>query len=93
MKKITFTISLYSPKELWRMFWNRFFWPRRKECAAWMEYGRCLMEDAIIRDVICETGKHGIIIGDEEAEKLEKAIRPKIAETFARIEELISKPI
>lgn len=51
------------------------------------------MEDAIISDVICETEKHGIIIGDEEAEKLEKAIRPKIAETFARIEELISKPI
>ena len=36
MKKIT--ITFYSPKELWRMFWNRFFWLRRKVCAAWMDY-------------------------------------------------------
>ena len=91
MKKITLTF--YSPKELWRKFWNRVFWPRRKECAEWMEYGQSLIEKAIISDVICKTDELGISIGFDEAEKLELAIRPKIAEAFDKIKELISEPI
>ena len=91
MKKIT--ITFYSPKELWRMFWNRFFWPRRKVCAEWMDYGQCLVEHAIISDVICKTEELGISIGFDEAVKLELAIKPKIAEAFDEIKELISKPM
>lgn len=26
----TIKITFYSPKELWAMFWQKFFWPRKK---------------------------------------------------------------
>lgn len=93
MKKYEFEITFYNPKELWVKFWNRFFWPRRKLCAEWMDYGQSLMEHAIISDVICKTDELGISIGFEEAEKLELAIRHKITETFDKIKEIIIIPL
>lgn len=36
MKKIKLEFTLYNPKELWTKFWNRFYWPRRKQCAEWL---------------------------------------------------------
>ena len=90
-KKIT--ITLYSPKELWVKFWNRFFWPRRKQCAEWLDYGQYEVEYAVIHDVLCKTEELGITINDEELEKLELAIKPKITEAFDKLRIVITEPI
>lgn len=93
MKTIELKFTLYTPKELWTKFWNRCFWPRRKICAEWMEFGQVIVENAVISDVICKTEELGIDIDTDTAEKLELAIRPKIKECFDRLTELITKPI
>jgi hypothetical protein len=90
-KKIT--ITLYSPKELWVKFWNRFFWPRRKKCAEWLDFGQCEVEYGIINDVLCKADELGITINDEELEKLELAIKPKITEAFDKLRIVITEPI
>ncbi len=54
-KKIT--ITFYNPKELWEMFWDRFFWPRRKQCAEWCEFGRYQMEEEIMSEVLDKVDK------------------------------------
>lgn len=93
MKKIKLEFTLYNPKELWTKFWNRFYWPRRKQCAEWMEFGQFIVEQAVISDVICKAEELGINIDTGTAVKLELAIRPKIKECFDRLTDLISKPI
>lgn len=90
-KKIT--ITLYSPHELWVKFWNRFFWPRRKLCAEWLDYGQSVVEDAVIHDVLYKTEELGITINDEELINLELAIKPKITEAFDKLRKVITEPI
>ena len=89
----TITINIYSPKELWVKFWNRFFWPRRKKCVEWIEYGQCAVEHAIINDVLCNTEELGIDIDLNELTKLELAIKPKITEAFDRLKKVITTPL
>lgn len=86
------TITLYTPKELWVKFWNRFYWPRRKLCAEWLEYGQSEVEHGVISEVLCKTDELGINIDFETAEKLELAIRPKIAEGFDKLRKVIIEP-
>lgn len=90
-KKIT--IYLYSPHELWVKFWNRFFWPRRKQCAEWLDFGQCEVEYGIINDVLCKADELGITINYEELKKLELAIKPKITEAFDKLRKVITEPI
>lgn len=92
MKKIKLEFTLYNPKELWAKFWNRFYWPRRKQCAEWMGFGQVIVENAVISDVICNAEELGINIDTDTSIKLELAIRPKIKECFDRLTDLISKP-
>lgn len=54
MIRKSFTITFYSPKELWAKFWNRFFWPRRKQCAEWMEVLQVKLVEAIICNIIVQ---------------------------------------
>lgn len=86
-------ITLYTPRELWVKFWNRFYWPRRKKCAEWLEYGQGEVEYKIIHDVICNTEELGINIDDEELVKLELAIKPKISEAFNELRKVITIPL
>ena len=76
------TITLYSPKELWEKFWNRFFWPRRKQCAEWCEYGRYCMEEEILSEVL-DTG---------DMIRLEMAIKDRIKTVFERMKKLMETP-
>lgn len=93
MIRKSFTITFYSPKELWAKFWNRFFWPRRKQCAEWLEYGQCEVEHAIIIEVLCNTEEFGIDIDSNELTKLELAIKPKITEAFDKLRKVITTPL
>lgn len=90
-KKIT--ITLYSPHELWVKFWNRFFWPRRKQCAEWLDYGQSEVEYAIVHDVLCKTYELGITISYDDLNRLELAIKPKISEAFDKLRKVITIPI
>ncbi len=89
----TIKINIYTPKELWVKFWNRFFWPRRIKCAEWLGYGQGLVEHGVISDVLCKTEELGLNIDFETAVKLELLIRPKIVEAFNKLSEVITIPL
>jgi len=89
----TIKIVLYTPKEIWVKFWNRFFWPRRKQCAEWLDYGQSEVEYGIIHNVICKAEELGIDIDDETAIKLELAIKPKISDAFDKLRTVITTPL
>lgn len=86
-KKIT--ITLYSPKELWEKFWDRFFWPRRKQCAEWCEYSRYCMEDEILSEVL---GKVDKVLDTDDMIRLEMAIKDSIKTVFERMKRLMETP-
>jgi hypothetical protein len=91
MKKIT--ITLYSPKELWKKFWNRVFWPRRKECAEWMDVLQVKLVKAIIHDIIIDKYFNSCYIDEATAENLEKDITKAIYDVCSNMKEEISKPL
>ena len=91
MKKIT--ITLYSPKELWKKFWNRVFWPRRKECAEWMEILQVKLVEAIICNIIIGKYFNSCYIDETTSENLEKDITKAIHEVCSNMKEEISKPL
>lgn len=84
----TIKINLYSPKELWRKFWNRVFWPRRKACAQWIEIGEVWMEHAIISEVLCKAEYLDLDVSS----KLELEIKSKMHEVFQKLEMAIKTP-
>ena len=86
-------ITLYSPRELWVKFWNRFYWPRRKKCAEWLEYGQSEVEYKIDNEVLLRTEQLGINIENEELEKLEIAIKLKVYESFDKLRKVITIPL
>lgn len=92
MKKLTISITFYSPRELWVKFWNRFFWPRRKECAEWIEILEAKVEYAIIHNIIIDNYNKGLL-GDSMAESLELAIKSAIEKECETIKEVMSKPM
>ena len=83
------TITLYSPKELWEKFWNRFFWPRRKQCAEWCEYGRYCMEEEIMSEVLDKVDK---VLDTDDMIQLELALKDNIETVFKRMETLMKTP-
>ena len=89
----TIKINIYTPKELWAKFWNRFFWPRRKKCAEWLGYGQGLVEHGVINDVLCKAEELGLNIDFDTAVKLELLIRPKIDEAFEKLNKVITCPL
>lgn len=88
----TIKINIYSPKELWVKFWNRFFWPRRKQCAEWMDFAQVRLEHAIISEIIVDYYSKGLL-GESMAEQLELAIKSAIEKECEVVKELMSKPM
>lgn len=92
MIKKTFTITFYSPRELWVRFWNRFYWPRRKQCAEWMDLVEVKLHNAIIHDIVMEYYDKGKI-GYSLAEDLELTIEQAIKDVCSDVKRIITKPI
>ena len=86
-------ITLYSTRELWVKFWNRFYWPRRKKCAEWLEYGQSEVEYKIVNEVLLRTEQLGINIENESLGKLELAIKLKVSEAFDKLRKVITIPL
>lgn len=84
----TITITLYSPKEIWEKFWDRFFWPRRKKCAEWCEWGKITLNQELFGDVLCN--EEGLDL--DTATRIELAMKEKIKQVFKRMESLMSTP-
>lgn len=87
----TIKITFYNPKELWAMFWNWAFWPRRKKCAEWCEcYHQNLMY--LMSDIFDKCEKSGSIKSDvalDLASKIELASK----KTANEIAKLMSEPM
>lgn len=89
----TVKITFYNPKELWRMFWTKFFWPRRKKCAEWVDLTQGLLESDIITDIIIGKYYNQGFIEDKVAESLELDIRKAIEDCCERIKKVMTTPI
>lgn len=87
----TIKITLYNPKELWVMFWNWAFWPRRKECAVWCEYYDTLLMEKVVKILQheCEYKQ----LSDKEADVLEIAIRRASKEAAETTAKFMSEPL
>ena len=92
MKTIKININIYSPKELWVKFWNRVFWPRRKQCAEWMELVEVKLEKAVITDIIIDKYNKGLLGGDM-AENLELETKQAIHAVCENVKQVICKPL
>ena len=86
----TVTITFYNPKELWRVFCNWVFWPRRKRCAEWCKYYEGVLDGLIVEILQNEIDKSAI--SDKTAERLELALRQANAEVSKQTAELMSMP-
>ena len=86
----TIKITIYNPKELWRMFCNWVFWPRRKKCAEYCDY----YDVELMREVvdILQGETTNAFISDEAAERIEIAIRKASSEVAADTAKIMSKP-
>ena len=84
-------ITFYNPKELWRMFWNRVFWPRRKKCADWCDYFEGVAESEIGNIVYTFCQKHNI--SDDEFMSLNGEIRATLMQVSTRTAQLMSDPL
>lgn len=83
-------ITLYSPKELWKMFCNRVFWPRNKKCTEWCEYYDGVL-DSLICDILQQAVKDGVIT-DNASNILETKLNEANSATAKLTAELMSKP-
>lgn len=91
MKKIT--ITFYSPKELWKKFWDRVFWPRRKECSEWMDYIQVELAQKIVDEIVIGKYYNACFVDEATAENLEKDITNAIYDVCSTMKKLISKPL
>lgn len=89
MKKVT--VTFYSPKELWRMFWNWAFWPRRKKCAEWMDYAQGIIESDL-SDVFINN-KHMIVQEYWESDELFQACITVVNDCLKKTEKFMSEPL
>lgn len=93
MKTIKIEFKLYSPKELWIKFWNRFFWPRRKQCAEWMDLMEYRLNKALVEEVIEKLLYDEKIINFNMADKLESSIRSIVKSECDTMKKLMSEPL
>ena len=89
----TIKLTFYNPKELWMMFWNWAFWPRRKKCQEWVEFFQARLEHAVISDLLIGKYYNEGAISDAVAENLELDIRQAIKEKCHELKVLMVKPI
>ena len=89
----TIKTTLYTPKELWRMFWTKFFWPRRKKCSEWLEFLQGRLEYSIVNklliDKFCKEGK----ISDDVTDEMELSIKQAIQEAVDETKKVMTTPI
>ena len=88
----TVKITFYTPKELWRMFWTKFFWPRRKACAEWVDFTQSLLESDIISDIIIGKYYNKGLIEEKVVEDLELDVRKAIEECCKNTKKVIVTP-
>lgn len=89
----TIKITFYTPKELWKMFCNWVFWPRRKQCAEWLELMQVRLENKIITDLIIGKYYNQGILPDATCESLELDIKHIVKEECKAMAEIMSKPM
>lgn len=89
MKKIV--ITLYTPKELWIKFWNLVFWPRRKECAEWIDFVKGTIESDLA-DVFIDN-KHMIVQEYFESDNLYKKCLDAINKRLDEVKAIMKKPM
>ena len=88
----TVKITFYTPKELWKMFWTKFFWPRRKACAEWVDFTQGLLESDIISDIIIGKYYNQGLIEEKVVEDLEIDVRKAIEECCKKSKKVIVTP-
>ncbi len=84
-------ITLYTPKELWAKFCNWVFWPRRKQCADWLELLRVNLEHEIILKMLMDKYNAGLI-SDTLVDDLDVEIKAIIKREINEMKEVMSKP-
>lgn len=89
----TIKITFYNPKELWRMFWNWAFWPRRKQCAEWLSFLQGQLEYKIVNDVLIGKYYNEGLIDADLCDKLELDIKPAIEEILDKFVDVLKTPI
>ena len=89
MKKIT--INLYTPKELWQMFWNWAFWPRRKNCAEWIDFAKGTIESDLA-DVFIDN-KHMIVKEYYDSNNLYERCLDAINKRLDEVKSIMEKPM
>lgn len=90
MKK--FTITFYSPKELWKKFLDKVFWPRRKLCAEWMDSVQVELAHKIVDEIVIGKYYNACYIDEATAENLEKDITNAIYNVCSIMKKVISTP-
>lgn len=89
-KEIKFKITLYNPIELWKMFWNWTFWPRRQKCVEWCGFYDgilvCKVEEILGKEVELSN------LCREEADRLCNLISEASGEAYKKTAELMSEP-
>jgi hypothetical protein len=83
-------ITLYTPKELWKLFCNRVFWPRNKKCTEWCDYYDGVLDSDIV-DILQQAVKDGLIT-DEAAETLEIKLKEANDATSKLTAKMMSEP-
>lgn len=86
----TVKITFYNPKELWRMFCNWVFWPRRKKCVEWCDYYDGVLRSKIV-DILQSEIDSGSI-SDAVAKRLELNLKIASEEVANATAEMMSKP-
>lgn len=87
----TIKITFYSPKELWAKFWQKFFWPRRKECSDWMDYAKGAIESDLA-DVFV-ANKKMIVEEYYDSDELYNLCMRAIKERLDFVKEMMCTPL
>lgn len=88
-KKVT--ITFYSPKELWQMFWNWVFWPRRKKCAEWIDFAEVVIEGDLADAFI--DNKHMLVTEYYESDQFFTICMEVIKKKLELTKELMTQPL
>ena len=75
------------------MFWNWVYWPRRKQCAEWLTFLQCQLDDKIVNDVLIEKYYNEGLIDGDLCKKLELDIKPAIEEILDKFVDVLKTPI
>ena len=92
-KTVKIKITFYNPKELWHMFWTKFFWPRRKTCSTWMETAQVLLDEEIVSNILIEKYYNKGILDEMTCISLDEDIKKAIEDVCNKMIKLINTPL